>query len=83
MSGKAATGAKRARANTEAETHEEDPVENELKQEFHELKKVIKVLADTQLQYFSFFERLNGKLNKTHEKNAKFHEKNKEIKALL
>ena len=46
MSGKAATGAKRARANTEAETHEEDPVENELKQEFHELKKVIKILTD-------------------------------------
>ena len=47
MSEKAATGAKRARANTDGEIYEEE--QEELVQEIHELKKVIKILTDTQL----------------------------------
>ena len=50
MSEKAATGAKRARANTDGETYEEE--QKELVQEIHELKKVIKILADLFIYLF-------------------------------
>ena len=81
MSEKAATGAKRARANTDGETYEEE--QEELVQEIHELKKVIKILADTQLQYISYFESMEGKLDKIHEENVKLHNENTEIKKLV
>ena len=81
MSEKAATGAKRARANTDGETYEEE--QEELVQEIHELKKVIKILADTQLQYIKYFESADGKLNNLHEENVRLHTENTEIKELV
>ena len=81
MSEKAATGAKRARANTDGETYEEE--QKELVQEIHKLKKVIKILADTQLQYIKYFESADGKLDKIHEENVRLHTENTEIKEMV
>ena len=78
MSEKAATGAKRVRANTDEETYEEE--QEKLVQEIHELKKVIKILADTQLQYIKYFESADGKLDKIHEKNIRLYVENTKIK---
>ena len=76
MSEKAATEAKRARANTDGETYEEE--QEELVQEIHKLKKVIKILVDTQLQYIKYFESTDGKLDKIHEKNVRLYTENTE-----
>ena len=81
MSEKAATGAKRARANTDGEIYEEE--QEELVQEIYELKKVIKILADTQLQYIKYFESVDGKLDKIHEKNVRLYTENTEIKKMV
>src|SRR5205085_4915933 len=81
MSEKAATGAKRARANTDRETYEEE--QEELVQEIHELKKVIKILADTQLQYIKYFESADEKLDKIHEENVRLYIENTKIKKLI
>ena len=68
MSEKVATEAKRARANTDGKIYEEK--QKELIQKIYELKKVIKILADTQLQYIKYFESADEKLNKIYEKNV-------------
>ena len=81
MSEKAATGAKRARANTDGKTYEEE--QEKLTQKIHEFKKVIKILVDTQLQYIRYFESMEGKLDKIYEKNVKLHVENTEIKKLV
>src|SRR5436190_614026 len=81
MSEKAATGAKRARANTDGEIYEEE--QKKLVQKIYKLKKVIKILADTQLQYIKYFESADGKLDKIHEENVKLHAENTEIKELV
>src|SRR5437762_1051399 len=81
MSEKAVTEAKRARANIDGEIYEEE--QEELVQKIHKLKKVIKILADTQLQYIKYFESADGKLNKIHEKNVRLHIENTEIKELV
>ena len=81
MSEKAATGAKRARANTDGKTYEEE--QEELVQKIHKLKKVIKILADTQLQYIKYFESADEKLDKIHEENVRLYTENTEIKKLV
>jgi len=81
MSEKAATGAKRVRANTDGETYEEE--QEELVQEIYKLKKVIKILADTQLQYIKYFESTDEKLDKIHEKNVRLYIENTEIKKMI
>src|SRR5437762_4013017 len=81
MSEKAVTEAKRARANIDGEIYEEE--QEELVQKIHKLKKVIKILADTQLQYIKYFESADEKLDKIHEENVKLHNENTEIKELV
>ena len=81
MSEKAATEAKRARANIDEKTYAEE--QKKLVQKIYELKKVIKILADTQLQYIKYFESADGKLNKIYEKNVRLYTENTEIKKLV
>ena len=63
------TNAKRARANTDAETITDEKTKKELITEIRELRKVVALLAQTQTTYIDHFNSMNDKLNELHMKN--------------